>query len=128
MRYVLLLLPVLMIAGCGVRPPIEPRQDPYAPGQVHVTSSELRRHTAVGAPVPARDESGLLYVTVPIRSARNQQLHVDYRATFFDRNGQEIQRTGWMTKVLAPNVPDQIQVNSTSPRAANFQVDLRYAQ
>jgi hypothetical protein len=77
----------------------------------------------------ARDDSGdILHVTVPIRSAIDKRLYVDYRVSFFDRNGQLLNQTGWLTKTLEMNTPDQITVNSMSPRAADFQVDFRWAR
>ena len=130
----LLMFPALLVGlalvGCNsVKAPIEGRQDPYAPSQVMFASKDLKNHTAVDAPRVGRDESGgILYVTLPIRAATNMQLYVDYRASFFDRNGQLINQTTWFNKTLAPNVPDQITVNSMSPRAADFQIDLRYAK
>src|SRR5688572_9234169 len=130
----LLMLPVLLAGltavGCNsVKGPIEGRQDPFTPSQIMFASKDLKNHTAIDAPRIARDESGgILHVTVPIRAATNMQLYIDYRATFFDRNGQLINQTTWFNKTLAPNVPDQITVNSMSPRAADFQVDLRYAK
>lgn len=120
---------VILQIGCdNVRPHIEGRQDPYRPSQLMFDSDTLRRDTAVGAPVVERDASGILYVTVPIRSAINKTLYVDYRVTFFDRTGQVVSRLGPFTKTLDPNTPDQIQVNSTSSRAADFQIDFRYAR
>ena len=44
-----------------------------------------------------------------------------------DRNGQMLNQTGWFTRTLAPNVPDRITVNSMGPRAADFQMDFRWA-
>lgn len=123
------LLVLGILAGCGVKPPIEGRQDPYAPAQINFASKSLRNDTAVSAPSVARDEAGgILHVTVPIRAATNQQLYIDYRTTFFDRNNQQISQTGWTRKTLAPNVPDRIVVNSMGPTAADFQIDLRYAK
>ena len=125
----LLVLLGLALAGCDyVRPPIQGRQDPYVPAQVHFDSERLRRDTAIGTPNVARDENGLLFVTVPIRSAINKTLYVDYRVTFLDQGGQVVSRHGFFTKTLEPNTPDQIVVNSTSPRAADFQIDFRYAR
>ncbi|HZZ42715.1 MAG TPA: DUF1425 domain-containing protein [Tepidisphaeraceae bacterium] len=115
------------LSGC-VKAPIEGRQDPYQSNQVNFAQEDLRRMTAVMAPVLARDESNLLHVSVPIRAATDKQLYVDYRVTFLDRNGQETFRTGWMPKTLSPNVFDQISANSLSPRAADFRMDLRWAQ
>ncbi len=119
---------VLLVGGCGVKAPIQPRQDPYIPSQVHVGEEDLRTHTAFGKPVLSRDGAGLLHVMIPIRAATDLELYIDYRVTFFDRSGQVLNQTGWMTKTLPPNVFDQISVNSMSPQATDFQVDVRYAK
>ena len=119
---------LLLLSACGVRPPIEGRLDPYQPKQVHFAESSLKHETAVGEPAVARDENGLVYVTVPIRSETNKELYVDYRVTFYDRNHQVLNQTSWYTKVLSPKVPDQIMVNSMSPRAEDFQIDFRWAK
>lgn len=121
---------LLPLAGCNetVKPPIQGRNDPYQLSQVHFASDALRRATAVGQPMVARDDAGNLFVTIPIRSAIDKTLFVDYRVTFFDQNGQPINSTSWFTKTLEQNTPDRITVNSTSPRAADFQVDFRFAR
>src|SRR3954464_5307980 len=108
-------LAILTIAlmGCGVKAPIEAREDPYQSHQINITSEDLRTDTAVSTPILTRDGANLLHVSVPIRAAKNKQLYIDYRIAFFDRNGQLINRTGWLSKTLAPNVPDQIEANST---------------
>jgi hypothetical protein len=117
-----------LVVGC-VKPPIEGRLDPYTPSQIHFASKELRNDTAVGTPIVSRDDTGnIAYVTIPIRAATNKELHVDYRVTFKDKNDQMLNQTGWFTKTLPPNIPDTITVNSMGPRAADFQVDFRYAQ
>ena len=133
MKNAKLLVAVTMLAtflGCAdeVKPPIQARQDPYQREQIHIASYDLRRHTAVDAPIVTRDDGGLLHVQVPIRAATDLKLYVDYRVTFFDRNGAEVNQTGWMHKTLTPNTPDQITFNSTSPLATDFQMDLRYSE
>lgn len=124
------LFTTMLSFGCAdtVKPPIVPRQDPDLPSQIHMTSMDLRRHTAVGVPLLTRDDAGILFVTVPIRAATNLKLYTDYRVTFFDRTGSPIQQTSWLPKTLPPNTPDQITVNSSSPRAVDFQMDVRYAE
>jgi hypothetical protein len=119
---------MLILAGCGVRPTIQGRQDPYPASQVMYADEDLQRSTAVGIPVATRDEGGILHVQVPIRSTTDRQLFIDYRYLFLDRNGQVIWKSAWRDKVLAPNVPDTINFNSTTAEAADFQLDLRYAQ
>src|SRR5229473_8253081 len=120
----LIALLALVATGCAddVKPPILARADPYIPAQVHIASNDLRRHTAVGQPQVSRDDAGLLFVTLPIRAATDQKLYVDYRVSFFDRNGAPLSQTEWLHKTLTPNVPDQIIVNSSSSRAADFQM------
>jgi len=127
---VLALFATPAMLGCEeyVKPPIAGRQDPYQREQIHLASEDLRAETALDKPQISRDDGGLLHVTVPIRAAINKQLYIDYRVTFFDRDGAPINTTGWFTKTLTPNVPDQVIVNSTSPLAADFQVDIRYAK
>lgn len=117
----------LIGAGCsGVKAPIEGRLDPHVPPQVAFSDRVLSDKTAVGVPMVTRDESGgILHVEIPIRAAANEQLFIDYRATFMDANGQTISQSGWLSKVLDPNVPDQIVVNSMGPRAADFLVSIR---
>ena len=117
------------LLGCSdVKAPISARQDPYSPQQIHLASDDLRHHTALDAPHVWRDDGGLLHVTVPIRAATDKQLYIDYRATFFDRDRLPISEAGWTRKTLAPNVPDQFSVNSTSPLAQDFQIDIRYSK
>lgn len=123
----IILISALSIVGC-VKAPIEGRQDPYQSNQVNFLQEDLRRMTAIQAPVATRDASDLLHITVPIRAATDKQLYINYRVTFLDRNGQETFRTGWLTKTLAPNVFDQISANSLSPRATDFRVDIGWAQ
>src|SRR4051812_15213766 len=116
---------ILIPLGCstGVKAPIEGRVDPHVPPQIAFSNRILSEETAVGIPAVTRDESGgILHVEVPIRSTSNEDLFVDYRATFMDANGQTISQSGWLSKVLVPNVPDQITVNSMGPRAADFLV------
>jgi hypothetical protein len=126
---VIALLTAGLLAGCGVKRPIEGRANPYPASQIHFASAVLKDSTTVDPPTATRDDVGqILFVTIPIRSTVNRPLPIDYRVTFFDRNNQVINQTGWFTRNLAPNIPDYITVNSTTRKAADFQVDFREAQ
>ena len=116
-----------LIGGC-VKAPNYARNDPFVPAQIQIVEDDLRRQTAFSQPLVSRDAAGLLLVTVPLRAATDQTLYVDYRTTFFDRNGRPIQQTGWLNKTLYPKVFDHIQINSVSPDAADFEINLRYAR
>jgi hypothetical protein len=121
------LLVLILATGC-VKPPVEGRLDPYEAKQIHFASTDLKNRTAVGTPTAQRDDEGnILYITVPVRAASDLELHIDYRVTFFDRNGQVLNQTGWFTRTFAPRVPDYVTVNSLGGRAADFQMDFRWA-
>lgn len=127
-----LLTLIFLSIGCSsdsVNKPIEGRADPYLAPQISFADPDLRKMTAVGTPIVQRDSiSNHLVVTVPIRSAVNKTIYVDYSATFLDRNGIPVGNYGPMTKTFDPNVPDQIMIQSTTPEAADFQLTLRFAR
>jgi uncharacterized protein YcfL len=129
MRLALLATSLLLLAtGCGVNPPIQGRADPYPRQQIHFDSQELRNDTAIDAPLLTHNESGQLMITIPIRSTIDKTLHIDYRITYFDRNGAVLGRVGPLSKHLLPNTPDQIQVTSPFANTADFQVDFYYSR
>ena len=120
---------LFLLTACGVKPPIEGRQDPYHSPQISFASADLANRTAVGIPQMDRKE-GILYVAVPIRSADNTDLHIDYRVTFLDERGNPIgSPSGWTGgTTLESNIPSFIRFNSHTADAADFKLDLRYAQ
>ncbi|HEV8378214.1 MAG TPA: DUF1425 domain-containing protein [Tepidisphaeraceae bacterium] len=127
--FALTLLITASLTGCAVRPPIAGRADPYSRNQVNFADPDLANKTAVAPPMTER-KNGLLYVTVPVRSSVNRDFHVDYRITFFNENGVPIEGpTLWTSgPTLTANTPSYIQFNSITANAADFQLDLRYAQ
>jgi hypothetical protein len=115
------------LTGCE-KPPITPQAELYPAGQIHLSSDELQSLTAVGTPQVTRDPVGnLVIVSVPIRAATDKRLYVDYRVHFFDKDRIELYQTSWLPKELEPNTPDQVRVESTTPRATDFQIDFRLA-
>jgi hypothetical protein len=131
MNHALLCLPLLAtLYGCNTQPPIDPRQEVYAPKQIQLADEDLRRNTRFEPPRVTRDAAGLLFVTVPMRATINETLYVQYRATWLDENGQPLKGspTTWFDKTLNPRVFESITINSTSPRAEDFVIDVRYAR
>jgi hypothetical protein len=120
---------VLSAASCYVNPPISGRQDPYAPQQIYFASADLANKTAVDAPRMER-KNGILYVTVPIRSAVDQDLLIDYQVTFLNAQGVPIDPGPWthLQAMLVRNTPQYIQFNSMSGDAVDFRLSLRYAE
>lgn len=128
---ILLTVPLLTaLYACNTQPPIDARQEAYAPRQIQLADEDLRRNTRFEQPRVTRDAAGLLFVTIPLRATINETLHVQYRTTFLDENGQPLpgSPTTWFDKTLNPRVFESVTVNSTSPRATDFIVDVRYAR
>ena len=138
MRFKPLVLAALIIspavalssAGCtGVKRPYTAASDPYQPGQVQIADKRLERKLAFQTPSVSRDEADLLYVSFPVRAATSRSQLVNYRFTFFDNTGRELPGgDAWQTAKLQSNLFDNLQGNSTSPRAADFRLDLKTAE
>ena len=133
-KILLAAISLLTIAGCSneVPPYHEGRAESYAPPQVQITginAENLRLATVVDRPISHRDSADLLHVTVPVRNTSNQVLHVQYRYNFLDDQGRPLpENIAWNRKTLEPGSTERIAFNSTSTRAADFQMDLRYAR
>ena len=128
---ILLAVPLLTaLYGCNTQPPIDARQELYTPRQIQLADEDLRRNTRFEQPRVTRDAAGLLFVTIPLRATIDETLHVQYRATFLDETGQPLpgSPTTWFDKTLNPRVFESVTLNSTSPRAAYFVIDFRYAR
>jgi uncharacterized protein YcfL len=127
-------LPAMLLAlivGCqSVPAPVPGRADPYLPEQVNLTEKALRVRTAFLQPNLNRDaETDILYVSVPARATTDQQLYVEYRTIFLDDRGMEINPgASWVSKTLAPNVWTTLTANSTTPRAMDFRMDIRFGR
>lgn len=123
-----------LLAGCAqdVAPYREGRAERYAPPQVQITglnAEDLRQSTAIDRPSTSRDTANMLYVTVPIRNTSDQVLRVQYRYNFVDEQGRPLpENIAWNRVTLEPGSAQRITFNSTSPKAADFQLDLRYAR
>ena len=126
----LTLAAALSAAACQprVRGPVEPREDTAGWPQIMLADRDLRRRIVVRQPLVTQDRAGLLYVTVPVRSTTERQMTIEYRVTFFDENRVPIQETTWFPKTLPPLTQETLTVNSTSPRADDFQMDIRPAK
>jgi uncharacterized protein YcfL len=135
-RYFSSIIPVLafVAAGCTSNPAPyrEGRAEQYAPPQVQITgidAEDLRQSTVIDRPQTYRDPANLLYVTLPVRNTSDQVLHVQYRYNFLDEAGRPLPANiAWNKKTLEPGSTERITFNSTSAKATDFQLDLRYAR
>ncbi|MGN6505060.1 MAG: DUF1425 domain-containing protein [Tepidisphaeraceae bacterium] len=123
----------LAIAGCqsaGVDAPLRGRADVadgYGIFLSQTYDTQLRRNTAFGEEHVARDQYGLLSVSIPIRSAIDRTLYLEYQYSFFDEAGTQIEGPmGWLPVTLEAGSPGVIQFTSTSPKAAHYRVTVRF--
>jgi hypothetical protein len=123
-----------IMAGCAQNPPPyrEGRAERYAPPQVQITgigAEDLQYSTVIDRPQTWRDPSNILYVVVPVRNTSEKVLHVQYQYNFLDAQGAPLpENIAWNRKTLEPGATERIMFNSTSARAADFQLNLRYAR
>jgi len=129
MKKWILLTALTVAAGCGVKPPIEGRNDPYRTPQVAYSDESLRDVTAIGDIKLSRDNADILTVSVPIRSTNNSTRSIDWRVIFFDASGQPMSNgTGWSGIMLNANTYEYIKANSLRPGAKDFKIELRYSE
>jgi len=123
-----------LLTGCtSEAPPYrEGRAEAYGPPQVQITgldAENLRLSTVVDQPITHRDQADLLFVIVPLRNTSDRVLHVQYRYNFIDAQGRPLpENIAWNHKTLEPGATERISFNSTSAKAADFQMDLRYSR
>jgi uncharacterized protein YcfL len=127
-----LLIAIVALAGCGSGDlaPIPAHGDPYTAQHVVFSGQDdLAAHIAFGTIVRTFDSSGILHITVPVRNTTPSDIYVDYRVTYFDENHNPVDvPTAWKTQTLSSDIFQNIQDNSSTPRAKDFQVDFRPAQ
>ena len=118
--------------GCqqGVNPPHYTRADSFDAGHITLSGQkgdDLRRQTAFQQERIDRDQFGLLVVNIPLRSAVDHTLYLEYQYTFYDANGGVVEGPmGWTPVTLEAASPGTIQFHSTQPNAADFHVNIRY--
>ena len=121
-----------LVAGCADKQVPEARgrgdaEDHFGIVLSQEQGDQLRHDTAFGPERVTRDPYGLLHVTVPLRSAIQHTLYLEYRYSFFDGSGNLIEGPmGWTTVTLEAGSPGTIQFTSTASQATNFQLNVRY--
>jgi hypothetical protein len=103
-------------------------QDPYGKQQVYVADRRLSSLLRFEPPRVSYDEADLMHVALDVRAATNRPQIVQYRTTFFDRTGQQLYASTWQTVTLESNVAQTLSAVSTTPRASDFQIDIRTAR
>jgi uncharacterized protein YcfL len=129
----ILVLAVLVLVGCKtVQPPARGRADVTDHRRVFFSKQEgekLREQTAILSENLTRDQFGLITAVVPIRSAVNRTLYLEYQYEFYDETGRKAEGPfGWIPLTLEAGSPATIQFTSTSPNAADYRITIRRAR
>ena len=121
---------VMGVAGCesAYTGPLTVPHDEYQPyPNVTVSQGTLAAAIRMREPVVERLPSGLLAVTLPLRSASDETLHVEWRVDFLTERGVPIEpRMQWRPLRMDPRQPASISANSTSPTAEDYNIQLRW--
>jgi uncharacterized protein YcfL len=106
--------------------PIPGRGEVYERPWLTVGSTALRHDTRIGDASSRRDESDILHVVVPVRNVTDKQLYVEYRITFLDAGGHEVNHLGPTTLAIPARQTREAVGNATSIQAREFRVELNY--
>jgi len=123
----LIVLGCVGVGGCNDNAPIYEKSDTRViPDHILFGNSDLRNGVRVRPVTTQQDPSGILHVTLNLRSAQDSDQYVDAFISFY-RNGRFVEKLGPQTFVLKGNLPDTILFNSTQP-ADDYTLNLDYAK
>jgi uncharacterized protein YcfL len=132
-RKSLVAVPALGLALLGAAPgchdpnaPIEARGERYGQPWLTLGSGGLRNSIMVDNANVVRDrDTGILKVAVPVRSTNDKQQYIQYRMTFLDAAGMQINDVNGTITIPAHGF-QTITANGTSDRAESFRLFLTY--
>ena|SRR5215213_3104358 len=106
--------------------PIEARGERYGQPWLTLGSGSLRSNIMVDDANVVRDrDTGILKVAVPVRSTSDKQQYIQYRMTFLDGAGTQINDVNGTVTIPARG-SQTITANGTSDRAESFRLFLTY--
>lgn len=119
--------------GCkGVEPPARGRADVTEHTKVFFSTEQgqrLRESTAILGDRLDLDQFGLLTVVVPIRSAVDRTLYLEYQYELYDAGGRRVEGPiGWIPLTLEAGSPGTMQFTATNPQAVDYRVTVRFAR
>ena len=96
---------------------------------ITLQSPELQRSLGFQEPVVSETESGLMRVTVPVRSRRNQEIHLQYKVIWLDADGNPIRpEMNWRYRRMEPLQPAYLSASATSETAENYNMQIRWGR
>jgi uncharacterized protein YcfL len=123
---------ILVVVGCGVQRPARGRADITDHSRIFFSKTygdQLRDSTAILEERIGYNESGLMTVSIPIRSAVDRSLYLEYQYAFLDEHGRQVEGPlGWTPVTLEAGSPGMIQFTSTTPQSRDYRVTIRFAR
>ena len=130
MRSIALVIPAVLLlgqAGCHESEhPIAGRGEIYDQPWLTLGSGSLHYDTRIGDARPTRDANGILNVAVPVRNVTDKQLYIEYRITFLDAAGNEVNHIGPSTMTIPARQSREAIGNATGAQAKDFHVEMNY--
>ena len=124
---VMCVFPVL--AACGPFTPMEPMSAPVQEESV-VTFLDLplKMWLRIAAHQTVRQDSGLLQARIKIENFLDTDRWVDIQIIFRDKDGFEVEKTNWEPIYLHRRKVSDYQINSLSPKPADYRILIREAK
>ncbi len=121
------------LGGCkGVEPPARGRADVTEHTKVFFSKEQgerLRESTAILGDRIDVDQFGLLTVVVPIRSAVDRTLYLEYQYELYDAGHRRVEGPiGWIPLTLEAGSPGTMQFTATNPQAVDYRATVRFAR
>lgn len=125
-----------LLAGCKADrspapgmgdPVIAPMNDP----QITVIPIELREWLVFQPAIVTdrNDPDRPMQVEVPLRNTAEAQYLIDYRFTFYDINGREVEPVmGWRMQPLLPKQVVRLKAGALSTEAVDYRLEIKWSR
>lgn len=129
--FALCALAACFVAGCrSDTSPIGAQSDPHTTyPNITLSQPSLTEAVKFQTPVLSRTANNNMQVTVPVRAASNETLHVEYRVIWFDAGHRALSpEMSWTPLRLEPRQPQQLTVASSSADAVDYNLQMRWGK
>ena len=120
---------LIMITGCKAGNTPGVKEDPIPlEAYPHIEAiGDAKKYVMAAQPIVTGGGPTPLSVNVPIRSNQSySDVHVQYKFTFFDIDGNELQpEMSWMPKTLYPRSQTQVSATAIDTTAVDWRLTIR---
>lgn len=124
-----------LLAGC-TPPDLRPSPgmgDPYDPPlndpQISVLAPELRPWLGFQPAIILNDGVSPMQVEVPVRNLVTRKYLIDYRFTFYDENGSQLEPVmGWEMAAFEPKQTVRLTAKALGTEAVTYRLEIKWAR